>query len=95
MLELLLIYRRVLDPAAAAMSSQERQTVLQRAEADADIDYLASEIPSAVAQSLDGVDRVASIVQAMKTFSIQGRTSRRPRTSTRPCTPRSRSTAAR
>ncbi len=78
MLELLLTYRRVLDPAAAAMSWQERQNVLQRAEAEADIDYLASEIPSAVAQSLDGVNRVASIVQAMKTFSHPGQDEQAP-----------------
>ncbi len=69
MLTLLLAYRQVLDPAATAMSGPERQQILQQAESEADVDYLAAEIPSAVAQSLEGVERVASIVRAMKTFT--------------------------
>lgn len=42
------------------------------AENEAEVDYLAEEVPSAVAQSLDGVERVASLVRAMKTFSHPG-----------------------
>jgi PAS domain S-box-containing protein len=72
MLTLLLAYRGVLDPDSAAMPWPERQQALQRAEDEADIDYLAAEIPSAVAQSLEGVERVASIVRAMKTFTHPG-----------------------
>ncbi len=34
-----------------------------------DLDYLLSEIPLAIAQSLDGIDRVSKIVHAMKDFS--------------------------
>lgn len=34
-----------------------------------DIDYLLSEIPSAINQSLEGIERVAKIVRAMKEFS--------------------------
>jgi PAS domain S-box-containing protein len=34
-----------------------------------DLDYLLTEVPSAIAQSLEGVDRVARIVRAMKAFS--------------------------
>ena len=36
---------------------------------EADVDYLIAEIPQAIQQSLDGVDRVAKIVRAMKEFS--------------------------
>ena len=38
----------------------------------ADLDYLREEIPSALQQSLEGVDRVAKIVAAMKEFSHPG-----------------------
>ncbi len=38
----------------------------------ADIEYLSKEIPQAIDQSLEGVDRVATIVRAMKEFSHPG-----------------------
>ena len=38
----------------------------------ADLTYLAEEIPSSIAQSLEGVQRVSQIVQAMKDFSHPG-----------------------
>jgi PAS domain S-box-containing protein len=40
--------------------------------ADADLDYLLEEIPRAIGQSLDGVERVATIVRSMKEFSHPG-----------------------
>ncbi len=45
---------------------------LESAEKDADLDYLIEEIPKAIQQSLEGVDRVAKIVRAMKEFSHPG-----------------------
>ena len=39
---------------------------------DADIEYLREEIPSAIHQTLEGVDRVANIVRAMKEFAHPG-----------------------
>lgn len=42
---------------------------LHKAIEDADTGYLLAEIPKALGQSLDGVDRVARIVRAMKDFS--------------------------
>ena len=38
----------------------------------ADAEYLADEVPSAIAQTLEGVDRVSTIVRAMKEFSHPG-----------------------
>jgi len=38
----------------------------------ANVDYLTAEIPRAIEQSLEGVDRVATIVRAMKEFSHPG-----------------------
>ncbi|TWT50562.1 Sensor protein ZraS [Rubripirellula amarantea] len=45
---------------------------LRSAMGDADIDYLIEEIPSAISQTLEGVDRVANIVRAMKEFAHPG-----------------------
>ena len=39
---------------------------------EADLDYLLEEVPRAIAQSLDGVERVATIVRSMKEFSHPG-----------------------
>lgn len=41
-------------------------------EADADLDFLGAEIPDALSQADDGVDRVREIVRAMKEFSHPG-----------------------
>lgn len=45
---------------------------LQSAIDDADTDYLCAEIPGAIEESLDGIERVAKIVRAMKEFSHPG-----------------------
>ncbi|HKX30785.1 MAG TPA: ATP-binding protein, partial [Blastocatellia bacterium] len=39
---------------------------------DADVEYLAEEIPKALQQSLEGVERVSKIVQSMKDFAHPG-----------------------
>jgi PAS domain S-box-containing protein len=57
-------------PAAAA--------ALRQAMEDADTDYLLEEIPKAVGQALDGVDRVSTLVRAMKDFSHPGQTEKAP-----------------
>ena len=46
--------------------------------AKVDVDYLRAEIPSAIAQSQEGVQRVTRIVQAMKEFSHPGSTEKTP-----------------
>jgi two-component system, NtrC family, sensor kinase len=43
-----------------------------------DVAYLSTEIPSAIQQSLDGVNRVSKIVSAMKEFSHPGATEKTP-----------------
>ena len=47
-------------------------TAAANATADVDVPYLRSEIPSAITQMQEGVDRVAKIVRAMKQFSHPG-----------------------
>lgn len=49
-------------------SWEDRQDRMSAAEAATDLDYLAEEVPQAVAQALEGTRRVADIVQAMKAF---------------------------
>lgn len=45
---------------------------IDRVREEAELDYLAEEIPDALAQALNGVDRVATIVRAMKAFGHPG-----------------------
>jgi two-component system NtrC family sensor kinase len=71
MIQLLTAYRTCLDESNGALPWEERQGRIAAAEQAADIDYLSAEVPSAVAQSLEGIDRVASLVQAMKAFSYK------------------------
>jgi PAS domain S-box-containing protein len=71
MLELLLVYRECMAPALGELRWSERTERARQAEAKADIEYLAAEIPAAVGQSLEGVERVASLVRAMKSFSYK------------------------
>ena len=72
MLELLLVYRECLGPASGQeLPWEERKRRAEDAEEKADIEYLAEEVPGAVEQSLEGIDRVASLVRAMKAFSYK------------------------
>ena len=52
--------------------SADTAAQLQRVVEKADLDYLLDEIPRSLNQTLDGVRRVAKIVQAMKEFSHPG-----------------------
>jgi PAS domain S-box-containing protein len=57
---------------AAGEVSADAAALLHRCIAEADLDYLLDEIPKAIDQSLEGVQRVATIVRAMKEFSHPG-----------------------
>lgn len=52
--------------------SPETLQTAQAAAGRTDLDYLKSEIPQAMAQSLDGLERIAKIVSAMKEFAHPG-----------------------
>ncbi len=59
-----------LNPKSACETvSSERLNALREMYSDADINYLMHEIPVAIEQTEDGVERVANIVRAMKDFS--------------------------
>jgi two-component system NtrC family sensor kinase len=65
------VYRGLLDT-SNPIGWAERQDRVREAEATIDFDYLQKEIPSAVEQTLEGIQRVSTIVRAMKTFSHPG-----------------------
>ncbi|GAA2530346.1 PAS domain S-box protein [Pilimelia columellifera] len=77
MLDLLTVYRKCLGitgdavEGAAPVPWEDRLRHAAEAEEEADIEYLTDEVPIAVAQSLEGIDRVASLVRAMKSFSYK------------------------
>jgi signal transduction histidine kinase len=71
LLDLLLVYRECLDISSGGVSWDNRIKRAADAERTAELDYLTSEVPSAVQQSLEGIDRVASLVRAMKSFSYK------------------------
>ena len=48
------------------------------AEKEADVEYLVEEIPKAIQQSLEGIERIAKIVRAMKDFSHPGMDEKSP-----------------
>jgi two-component system NtrC family sensor kinase len=65
------VYRGLLDT-SNPIGWMERQERVREVEASIDFDYLQTEIPSAVEQTLEGIQRVSTIVRAMKTFSHPG-----------------------
>jgi two-component system NtrC family sensor kinase len=76
MLDLLLVYRGCMDDSWGEVSWEQRMQRAATAEQEADIDYLTAEVPVAVKQSLEGIERVASLVRAMKSFSYKDSTDR-------------------
>ncbi|MGY2079283.1 PAS domain-containing sensor histidine kinase [Modestobacter sp. SYSU DS0657] len=77
LMSLLRVYRGLLEY-PEPMDWSERQAQINAAEEGVEFDYLQAEVPSAVAQTLAGIDRVATIVRAMKTFSHPGHTEHVP-----------------
>jgi PAS domain S-box-containing protein len=51
---------------------------VENAEADADLEFLLADIPSAIVQSIEGIERVSSIVRAMKEFAHPGSDQKTP-----------------
>ena len=70
--ELLSAYRLVSQAAESGPVPLALREAVRRAAEQADIEYLTEEIPKAVAQSLEGIGRVAEILRAMKEFSHPG-----------------------
>jgi PAS domain S-box-containing protein len=73
LLTLIAKYRELLD---AAKAGEVTKSIIEESEETiekADISYLTEEIPKAIQQSMEGVERVTRIVRAMKEFSHPGK----------------------
>jgi two-component system, NtrC family, sensor kinase len=57
---------------------EQRRAIMQEAEEQADVEYLRGRIPAAFERTVGGVDRVRSIVEAMKRFSHTGSSNMAP-----------------
>ncbi len=75
----------VISAARAMRREGEKGTIIPEtlaafdtASEEADLDYALAEVPQAIAHSLDGVQRVAKIVQSMKEFSHPGAEYKQP-----------------
>jgi len=65
-------FDRLLQAAKEGTLTDELIAEVEAAADEADVDYLTGETPKAIRQSLEGVDKVANIVRAMKEFSHPG-----------------------
>jgi PAS domain S-box-containing protein len=65
-------YARLLDTARKDLASQDIVKEVETSVEAADIPYLSEEIPSAIEQTLEGVQRVSKIIGAMRQFSHPG-----------------------
>jgi signal transduction histidine kinase len=65
-------YATLLQATKAGMVTEALIQDIETAETTIDVAYLREEIPQAIQQSLEGVERVATIVRAMKDFSHPG-----------------------
>lgn len=62
-------YGQLMSASEGSENRRELLTKVQRVNGEADIEYLLEEIPRAIDQSLDGIERVSRIVQSMRDFS--------------------------
>ena len=62
-------YNKFLEEAKQGKISSELITCLEKLKEDIDLQFILDDVPSATKQSLEGINRVAEIVQAMKEFS--------------------------
>ncbi|MFG0304965.1 MAG: ATP-binding protein [Phycisphaerales bacterium JB040] len=66
-------YAAQLDPGASPKSWEERAREIRGTLDSLDYEYLRTEIPEAIEQSLEGLERVSTIIRAMKDFSHPAR----------------------
>jgi len=72
LLSLMKKYKELLNATSDGRSDQELAREIRSLAEEIDVEYLQEEIPQAIRQSLDGIERVAKIVRAMKDFSHPG-----------------------
>ncbi|MEK6642283.1 MAG: PAS domain S-box protein [Planctomycetota bacterium] len=67
-----------LDDKAPARSWSDRSEEIRQSLKDLDFEFVREEIPKAIEQSLEGLERVATLVRAMKDFSHPGSENKTP-----------------
>ncbi|MCK5639306.1 MAG: response regulator, partial [Gammaproteobacteria bacterium] len=72
--KLIASYKRLCDAANSGTVPDELMTEVNELAEEIEVDYLKEEVPRAVEQSLEGLEQIARIVQAMKEFSHPGTT---------------------
>ncbi len=75
---LLAQFQTLLEAARSGAVPAEVVEATDAAIEEADLDYLNDEIPTAIHQSLEGIERVTAIVAAMKEFSHPGQVEKQP-----------------
>jgi PAS domain S-box-containing protein len=70
-------YAHALDAGRSDPDTRPREQIHQL-ETDVDIDFIVDEVPQAFEQTLEGIDRVATIVRAMKAFGHPNGTDKAP-----------------
>ncbi|HEY1101063.1 MAG TPA: ATP-binding protein, partial [Myxococcota bacterium] len=68
-LPLLTKYRTLRGAVAEGNVPDDMLEAIEEAEDDADLDYVLENLPKAITRSIDGLDRVATLVRSMKEFA--------------------------
>jgi two-component system NtrC family sensor kinase len=76
--DLLASVRKLSSKPATLASQSEGWSEIEAAEKKIDLDYLTQEVPKAIDQTLDGLQRIKKIVRAMKEFSHLGSSKLQP-----------------
>ncbi len=71
-MELVQQYRLLIENSDEKKSREDILESMREAEENADLEFLEEEVPKAISSSLKGVERVSTIVRAMKDFSHPG-----------------------
>ncbi|HTS17974.1 MAG TPA: PAS domain S-box protein [Verrucomicrobiae bacterium] len=65
-------YRRLIEAGRNGAITEQMISEAEATMAEADLGYMMAEVPKAIQESLEGINRVSKIVQAMKEFSHPG-----------------------
>jgi signal transduction histidine kinase len=76
--QLLAVYAGMREAARSGRIDEAVIAGVEAREALADVDYLREEIPKSIAQSAEGVERIAAIVKAIREFSHPGAAEKAP-----------------
>lgn len=71
-------YASQLDLKSPKLSWEERSADIQAILEEVDYEFIREEIPAAISQSIEGIDRITHIVKAMKDFSHPGSSNKEP-----------------